>query len=157
MFWSDAYNNRYIFAVNTGEYYGDKWFFFINFARDDFLPRAYLNSSITPLFIELQGIANLGQGVIYTNVYWLKSYPVLDDPALLSSSQLSRLKQAFDQISKRDIKSIFEELGLPKPNKDYSTIDARDISLDKVLRDRKELDRAVVELVKNRLVKAGSV
>ncbi len=73
------------------------------------------------------------------------------------------------------MKSIFEELGLPKPNKDYSNIRPEEVSLDKVLPDRRALDevvfevlglteeeqlavyRAVVELVKNRLAKARSV
>ncbi|MBN2544016.1 N-6 DNA methylase [bacterium] len=76
---------------------------------------------------------------------------------------------------KRKVNSIFQELGLPKPARDYSNIDPADVSLDKVLPDRRALDkivfeaiglteeeqlevyRAVVELVKNRLVKAGSV
>ena len=72
-------------------------------------------------------------------------------------------------------KSVFEEFGLPKPNSDYTNIRPEDVSLDKILPDRRELDRvvfealgltkeeqlevyrAVVSLVKNRLVKAGSV
>ncbi len=175
LFWPEAYNNRYLVGVNLGDYYGDQRLYLIRFKGNHLLLAAYLNSTITPLFIELQGIANLGQGAIYTNVYWLKSYPVLGDPSYLTPTQRERLEKTFDEMSKRDIKSIFEELGLPKPNKDYSNIDARDISLDKVLPDRRELDKvvfealgvtegeqldvykAVVELVKNRLVKAGSV
>ena len=175
LFWSDAYNNCYRVGVNTGDYWGDKRFFFITFNNIAFTPIVYLNSTITPLFIELEGIANLGQGVIYTNVYWLKAYRVLPEGTLLTSSQRERLLRAFDQMANREIKSIFEELGLPKPNWDYSNIDPNDVSLDKVLPDRRELDkivfeaiglteeeqlevyRAVVELVKNRLVKARSV
>jgi len=175
MFWSDAYNNRYVVGSNTGDYYGDKRLFFINFQHDDLLLKAYLNSTITPLFIELQGIANLGQGVIYTNVYWLKGYPVPGDLPYLSTPQREQLEAVFARMAKREIKSIFEELGLPKPDNNYSNIHLEDISLDKVLPDRRELDkvifealgltedeqlevyRAVVELVKNRLVKAGSV
>jgi len=78
-------------------------------------------------------------------------------------------------MASREIENIFEELGLPKPNRDYSNIDPKDVSLDRVLPDRRALDevvfevlglteeeqlavyRAVVELVKNRLVKARSV
>lgn len=78
-------------------------------------------------------------------------------------------------MCQREVKSIFEELGLPKPNKEYSNIRPEDVSLEKVLPDRRELYkvvfevpglteeeqlavyRAVVELVKNRLVKARSV
>jgi hypothetical protein len=81
----------------------------------------------------------------------------------------------FAPLTRWEIKSVFEELGLPKPNRDYSNILLEDVSLDKVLPDRRELDRvvfealglteeeqlevyrAVVELVKNRLTKARSV
>jgi hypothetical protein len=113
--------------------------------------------------------------VIYTNVYWLKGYPALRDLSYLSTFQQEQLQTVFARLAKRDIKSIFEELGLPKPNKDYSNIHLEDVSLNKVLPDRRELDqvvfealglteqeqievyRAVVKLVKNRLAKARSV
>lgn len=75
-------------------------------------------------------------------------------------------------MTKRKLLTIFEELGLPKPNRNLSNINPEDVSLDKVMPDRRELDRvifealdlkeeeqlevykAVVELVKARLVKA---
>ena len=80
-----------------------------------------------------------------------------------------------DSRDKKAGVSFFKELGLPKPKRDYSNIHPEDVSLDKVLPDRRALDevvfevlglteeeqlavyRAVVELVKNRLVKARSV
>lgn len=133
-----------------------------------------LNSTYLAMFIELTGRANLGEGALDFKVYEAAQLPVVDS-SLLTPTQRERLERAFDEMSKREIKSIFEELGLPKPNRDYSNIYPEDISLDKVLPDRKELDRvvfealglteegqlevyrAVVELVKNRLVKARSV
>ena len=78
-------------------------------------------------------------------------------------------------LKDRPVKSVFEEFGLPKPNKDFSNIKLEDVSLDKVLPDRRKLDeiifdilgltkeerlevyRAVVEMVTNRLKKAKSV
>ncbi|MCX7925039.1 MAG: hypothetical protein N2554_04425 [Fimbriimonadales bacterium] len=99
----------------------------------------------------------------------------LPNPAALTTAQRERLLAAFEQMAGREVKSIFEELGLPKPNKDYSNIRPEDVSLEKVLPDRRALDqvvfevlglseaeqlevyRAVVELVKSRLVKAQSV
>ncbi len=181
LFWSDAYNNRYIIAQNTGNYYGDKRFFFIYSSADYLLQAIYLNSTITPLFIELQGIANLGQGVIYTNVYWLKDYKVMANFDLTEINK--NLLSIFNQISSREIKSVFEELGFSlchkrgctHPEHPYELVNPSGISLDKVMPDRRELDRvvfealglteeeqievyrAVVELVKNRLVKARSV
>lgn len=104
----------------------------------------------------------------------LEKLPV-PDPRLLTSDQKQQVLRAFGQMKQREVKSVFEELGLPRPNKDYSNIRPEGVSLDKVLPDRRELDkvifeaiglteaeqlevyRAVVELVKNRLVKARSV
>jgi len=175
MLWSDAYNNRYAVFVNTGDFYGDKRFFLINTEKEDLMLSLFLNSTITPLFIELQGIINLGQGVIYTNVYWLKRYSVLSDVTRSIPLQKKEVIITFKDLARREIKSIFEELGLPRPNKNYSNIDPSDVSFDNVMPDRRELDkiifealgltkdeqlevyRAVVELVKNRLVKARSV
>ncbi|MCS7272610.1 MAG: BREX-1 system adenine-specific DNA-methyltransferase PglX [Fimbriimonadales bacterium] len=100
---------------------------------------------------------------------------LIPNPAALTASQRERLLAAFEQLAGREVKSIFEELGLPKPNRDYSNIRPEEVSLEKVLPDRRALDsvvfevlglseaeqlevyRAVVELVKNRLVKAQSV
>jgi hypothetical protein len=101
-------------------------------------------------------------------------FPVLD-PSTFSLFQQKRLLNAFEQVAIRETRSVFEELGLPKPNRDYSNIHPNDVSLDKVLPDRRALDevvfealglteeeqlevyRAVVELVKMRLSKAQSV
>ena len=107
-------------------------------------------------------------------VYEVKGQ-LLPSPSSLALSQSRRLEEAFEEFSTRKVRSIFEELGLPKPNRDYSNIHPEDVLLDKVLPDRRALDevvfealglteeeqlavyRAVVELVKNRLVKARSV
>jgi len=135
---------------------------------------ALLNSTVEALFASLLGRVALGEGVLQYAVYEMGRLIILE-ASILTSSQRDRLAKAFDKVAKREIKSIFEELGLPKPNRDYSNINLGDVSLDKVLRDRRQLDkvvfealelteneqlevyRAVVELVKNRLVKAGSV
>jgi hypothetical protein len=100
--------------------------------------------------------------------------PISKTHELQPEEKMGILKSG-QKMQLREFQTIFEELGLPKPNKDYSNINARDISLGKVLPDRRELDKivfealglteeeqlevykAVVELVKNRLVKAGSV
>jgi len=133
-----------------------------------------LNSFVFFLCKELYGRVNLGQGALDTAVYEANAIPLLDI-SFIDAPGRDQLEKAFEDMAKRQIRSVFEELGLPKPHKDYSNIDAIDISLDKVLPDRRELDkivfeaiglteleqlevyRAVVELVKNRLVKAGSV
>ncbi len=135
---------------------------------------AILNSTLTVLVADVLGRKTYGIGVMYLYGPEVNGLLLLD-PAHLTLSHQERLLQAFDQMCRRDIHGIFEELGLPKPNRDYSNINPNDVSLDKVLPDRRALDqvvfealgltekeqlevyRAVVELVKNRLAKARSV
>ena len=133
-----------------------------------------LNSTYLAIFIELTGRANLGEGVLDFKVYESAELPVLD-VMTLTIPQCMALADVFQKLSTRPIKSIFEELGLPKPNRDFSNINPKDISLNKILPDRRALDKivfsaiglteeeqlevyqAVAELVKNRLSKARSV
>ncbi|AEH25196.1 hypothetical protein [Pyrococcus yayanosii] len=76
-----------------------------------------------------------------------------------------QLQQIFEKLKDYEIKSIFEELGLPKPNRDLSNINPDDVSLDKVIfevlglteEEQLEVYKVVVELVKQRLAKAKTV
>ena len=136
---------------------------------------ATLNSTAWGLLIEVLGRRGLGGGAVRVLVEDLR----FQFPALLLSAftlaQRERILTIFEEMAQREMHSIFGEVGLPKPNRDLSNIDPSDVSLDKVLADRRALDevvfevlglteaeqlevyRAVVELVKNRFVKAGSV
>jgi len=133
-----------------------------------------LNSSYVPIFQELLGRANFGEGILWIAVYEPLQLYILD-PSCLTFQQTQQLLHAFKQMATREIKSIFEELGLPKPNKDLSNINPDNLSLDNVMPDRRALDKvifealglteeeqlevykAVVELVKQRLAKARSI
>ncbi len=124
---------------------------------------------------ELGGRTALGGGVYQDmRVYEIVEI-IIPNPAAFTDEQRERLLNAFEQMASREVKSIFEELGLPKPSRDYSNIRPEEVSLERVLPDRRALDavvfevlglseseqlevyRAVVELVKSRLVKAQSV
>ena len=161
--WPDAYNVR--FAVyETQNTWGDKRFFFITVhnKKDYDIVLAFLNSTIIPLLIEISGITNLGEGAVYTNVYWLKMLGV-PTHKIISNEIFS---STFEKLKKREILSIFEEIGA-----DSSV----EVSLDKVKPDRRELDKiimgnilglseaeqlevyqAVVDLVRARIEKARS-
>lgn len=133
-----------------------------------------LNSSFNHLIAELTGRVNLGEGALDNMTFEAAKNLVLA-PSVLTFHQCECLLRAFELMAEREVKAIFEELGLPKPNRDYSNINPEKVSLDKVFPDRRELDavifevlglteeeqlavyRAVVELVKNRLVKARSI
>ncbi|MEO0211745.1 MAG: N-6 DNA methylase [candidate division WOR-3 bacterium] len=56
-----------------------------------------------------------------------------------------RMRSALKSLFSRPIRSIFEELGLPKPDRDFSNIDPERIRLEGVMPDRLELDDAVLE------------
>lgn len=165
LIWSDAYSDRYgVYASNKT--WADKRFFYINLkCKSLFLSlHAFLNSSIIPLIIEIEGITNLGEGAVYTNVYQLKRLLV---PESVAKKSHFRLLHCMKNLSKREISSIFSELGASSPEQ---------VSLDKVKPDRRELDRiimgeilglseneqlevyrAVIDLVKSRIEKAKSV
>ncbi|MBM3239056.1 SAM-dependent DNA methyltransferase [Candidatus Poribacteria bacterium] len=165
--WSDAYNDRYG-VYNTNKTWADKRFFYITLHdKTEFISiLAFLNSTIIPLMIEIDGITNLGEGAVYTNVYWLEKLFI---PVGVSRIQKlrNRLKIALDNIQSRKILSVFDEIAASSPE---------EVSLDKVKPDRRELDkiimgeilgltdekqlevyRAVVDLVKSRIEKAKSV
>ncbi|AFL95265.1 hypothetical protein CL1_1062 [Thermococcus cleftensis] len=135
-------------------------------SKEDIVPLwAYFNSTLGIFMIELYGKANMGGGMLKVDPNEYRQIPVL-------MVKNNKLGQILNKMANREIKSIFEELGLPKPNRDLSNINPEDVSLDRVMPDRRELDRvifealglteeeqlevykAVVELVKARLVKA---
>ncbi len=165
LLWADASHIRFACYLTTGSEYGDKRFFFINLHNHSDIPIvvAYLNSTLIPLFIEIGGITNLGEGVVYTNVYWLKRLPV---PRNINRAK--KLESCFDALSKRPIKSIFEECGL-NPDRPFREQEPKPLpdrqQLDKIIFDvmglteeeRKEVYWSVCELVKARLDKAESL
>ncbi|WP_456444102.1 Eco57I restriction-modification methylase domain-containing protein [Thermococcus sp.] len=120
-----------------------------------------LNSTLSYFMVEILGRKNLGEGALEFLKPDIEELPVATTLDKCNVSMLDPTRR-----------TIFEELGLPKPDRDLSNINPEDVSLDRVLPDRRELDRvifealglteeeqlevykAVVELVKARLVKA---
>ncbi|MFC1932283.1 hypothetical protein ACFLXU_01465, partial [Chloroflexota bacterium] len=127
------------------------------------------------LFSELQGRVNLGEGVLDFATKDVSRLLTINLTADFADDKFKeQILGYFNKLASRNVRSIFEELGFPKPNKDFSNIDAQQVSLSKVLSDRRELDKvvfgalglteseqieiykAVIELIKNRLFKARS-
>ena len=149
MLWSDAYNVRFGCFENAGNYFGDKRFFVMKFKGENLVTRAYLNSTIIPLLIETEGITNLGEGVVYTNVYWLKTLPVLEN-----HEASDEVRQCYDRIKTRRILSIFEEIHQPDRRAlDSLIFDALNLTQG----ERDAVYEAVVNLVEARLSKAKSL
>lgn len=164
LIWPDAYNDRYG-VFNTINNFADKRFFFLYFNDKSIATfmSSFLNSTIISMQIEINGITNLGEGAIYTNVYWLQEMLVPRFDEVIAQ----KLIKIIDTLKGREIDSVFEEIGARRPE---------DVMLEKVKPDRRELDkiimgeilglteeeqlevyRAVVDLVKSRLEKAKSV
>jgi len=162
--WPDAYNDRFG-VYDTHKTWADKRFFYITLQEEENLIAAhsYLNSSIVPLLIEIDGITNLGQGAVYTNVYWLERLRV---PCLKDKELKGRIASALEELKSRGALPISQELGANS---------LTEVSLSKVKPDRRELDKivmgeilgltdeeqlevykAVVDLVKSRIEKAKS-
>jgi len=136
-----------------------------------------LNSTLSILFFEVLTRTGLGGGAARLVKIDILVYPIIN-PSLFEVS-FRRVPEFFY----RPISSVFEELGLilchthscKRPEHPYEFINSEDVTFDKVMPDRRELDkfvfealglteeeqlevyRAVVELVKNRLVKAKSM
>ena len=134
---------------------------------DTILLGAFLNSTVSRLIVEhtcrqltgAQAIADIDVVVV--------EHLGIPNPLELSKKIRAKLENSFRELSKTSCDSIFEEIGANSPE---------EVFLDKVKTDRRELDeivmgeilglseeeqlevyRAVVDLVRSRLEKAGSV
>ena len=148
-------NDRHPFWKNE-EVLADARLYTINSDKGDLSNS--LNTTLTPLFIELYGRGNLGQGALDFKVY---------ETEMIQTTKPEVLPDEFI-MEEREIKSIFEEIGLernkpireqePSPLPDRKELD--DIVFDALglsEGERKEVYWSVAELVKARLDKAESV
>ncbi|MCK4766265.1 MAG: hypothetical protein KAW12_28985 [Candidatus Aminicenantes bacterium] len=126
---------------------------------------ACLNSTLTVLYLEFQRAA-MGQGAIEATVDEVKQIFFIN-PLVVKTNTRERMSNLLAKLGQREMGSVFEEIGAETP---------ADVSLKKIKPDRRELDkivmgeilglneeeqleiyRAVIDLVKSRTQKAGSV
>jgi hypothetical protein len=167
--------NRFLTLINYDKVYGQKFYKIIlkpNFKKYKENLGLFLNSSIQFLQNEVMMLSPWGLGALSVNSDDLRTQLVLCN--MSSNKDL--------KILTLPIKSIFEELGFPKctqkncthPEHPYEYVKPEEVSFDRIMPDRRELDkivfeaiglteeeqlevyRAVLELVKNRLLKAKS-
>ena len=118
-----------------------------------------LNSTLTPIFIELFGRASLGEGALKIQVGEIRKIIIMN-PEIIS--------KIISLDSRREIGSIFEEVGIdpskpireqePHPLPDRAELDSiifDELGLTK--EERKEVYWSVCELVKQRIDKARSL
>ncbi|WP_414838307.1 Eco57I restriction-modification methylase domain-containing protein [Candidatus Nanosalina sp. VS9-1] len=161
-------NQRYIFWHSEEAKISDRRLHMANLTTDKISSKkivAVLNSTITPLMIELIGRSNLGQGAL--DFATTDANDILfPDPEMIDSIDLQ--EDTIEDFFNREIKGIFEEVGLErgKPIReqepeikddrkkvDDAVFDALGLSEG----ERKEVYWSVAELVKARLDKAESV
>jgi type I restriction-modification system DNA methylase subunit len=167
-FWMMTIRDRFVSWLNIGSIYADARLYDI-YKKEQSLIRqliAYLNSTLNILVVELSSRSyGGGGGPIDVKVYEVMQLPILNFSGL--PAYHSKVADILEKMSKRDIGSVFEEIGADSTEK---------VSLDKVKPDRRELDkiimgeilglteqqqlevyRAVIDLVKSRIEKAESV
>jgi len=163
------------FLVENRNIFIDQTFYYWE-CEDPEIWSIYLNSSFFIMFLEISTSTGLGEGLLRPTTFEIENI-VLPQPEAI---ELHYLKT--NRFLTRPIKSIFEELGFPKcdqrnckhPEHPYEYVKPEEVSFDRIMPDRRELDkivfetlglteeeqlevyRAVLELVKNRLLKAKS-
>lgn len=124
-----------------------------------------LNSTLISFFIELLGRYGLGEGVLQYAVYE-EAQVITIDPSVIQGKTRIKLLNTLESLQKRKGVSIFKELGAEN---------SKDVALDKIKPDRRELDKivmgeilglsddeqlevyqAIIDLVKSRIEKAKS-
>jgi len=136
-----------------------------------------LNSTLSAFVFEILTRTSLGGGAGRLVKLDIKNFPILN-PVYCDIKKFRNLKSFIN----REILSIFEELGFQKctqkncnhPEHPYEYVKPAEVSFDRIMPDRRELDkivfetigltekeqlevyRTVLELVKNRLLKAKS-
>ncbi|MEM3872578.1 MAG: N-6 DNA methylase, partial [Nitrososphaeria archaeon] len=155
------------FPLKQSTMFSDHTFYFICLKDSSFakIVSALLNSSLYNLIVELYGRTVMGQGVLINYGPEMRPIPIINLSKLFEFQQ--KLEKVFNTLSKRDVASVFEEIGANS---------SEEVSLNKVKVDRRELDkiimgeilglteeeqlevyRAVVDLVKSRIERAESV
>jgi hypothetical protein len=119
-----------------------------------------LNSSLTAFMTELGGRTALGDGALKVQVVEMSRLNIFD-PALIP---VNRIDDIIDDLSNRDIKSIFDELQVDPAAGDFTQANPLPDrkALDDIIfdalgfneKDKKELYAGLLELTANRLKKA---
>ena len=156
--------NRHFVIINSAKAYCDQQLYEISFTINTVVPfRGYLcNTTLTGIFFELEGRRNFGEGILWLASYEIKNIRVLRD--------VQEYYQPDQRILRRPVEDIFTECGIdpqsqvpiaeqePNPLPDRKALD--DIvfdALELTEEERKEVYRAVCQLVWERISKARSV
>jgi len=166
VFIKDIHSRFVVFFNPNGFYLKDRFYGIFPKKQEDIIPLlCYLNSTLAVLFLELIGRTSLGLGALDIHVAEISQLPCVDVKVLLNKTH--KLTEIFESLSRREIKTIFEEIGAEfsdevSPNNicgDRRGLDR--IIMGEVLglteEEQLEVYRAVVDLVRSRIERARSV
>ncbi|MEM1542631.1 MAG: hypothetical protein QXV82_08370, partial [Ignisphaera sp.] len=167
-FWMMTIRDRFLAWLNPGSTFVDARLYDIYVHNSTLVNPlfAFLNSTLNILFVELSTRSyGGGGGPIDVKVYEVMQL-LVPDLYKVKEDILNELSTSFTEMLKRDIETIFGEIGSNAPE---------NISLNKVKRDRRKLDeiimgkilgltideqlqvyKSVIDLVKSRIEKAKS-
>jgi len=160
------FNEIFNYPINPNNFLTDHTFYYIHLTKNK--DKIYhigisLNNVVAWIFTEIYGRQNMGEGVLTTYGPEMRPLPVIDPNYVRCN-----ISKIINGIFKREIKSIFEELGFnpskpireqePNPLPDRAELDNIIFNaLGLTEEERKEVYWAVAELVKQRLEKAKSL
>lgn len=171
LLWPCRQNNKHFVVYNESQIVSHR-FYRLNPRKknnDWKFYAAILNSTWVALLPDILRPAALGQGVLDISGLTLKSV-LIPKKDLFSSQQMEEIKSIFEQIMNRQIRTLYEECGIdpksdipiaeqePKPLPDRAALDKIVFDALGLTEDeRKQVYRAVCQLVWNRLSKAKSL
>lgn len=159
-----SFNDRFVCYLNPNRYLSLRFYRFHMLDGVDKMEMAgFLNSTLFWLYFESFGNRNQGQGVL--DVY-MDDLLNMDIPLVLNQE----VAVAFQELGRREVKSIFLECGIdpglsipiseqePNPLLDRAALDKVVFdALQLTDKERKDVYRAVCELVYDRLTRARSL
>jgi len=151
IFWSKAYDTRHLQRYSDKPLLADCRMYSVSEFenKDAKVLAALLNCSVSAIILEMVGRVSLGEGALDVMVEDAKEYMVVSNPDLVTQKSRIAILQAFDELSKRRVKPIFEEVKMRDRQKlDKLILQALGLDPDKYL---KRIYDGLTELVKERI------
>jgi hypothetical protein len=185
--WQVNIRENFIIPFKPKNIESDKMFYLVGSKSKnpiyDLIIGLYLNSTLSRFFLEINGLVMMGDSTLA--IYMVRDLQeslIVNPEIFIENGLQSKFELIIESFAKREILDYFEELGFQKctqrncnhPEHPYEYVKPEEVSFDRIMPDRRELDkiifevlglteeeqlevyRAVLELVKNRLLKAKS-
>ncbi|MDP2932070.1 MAG: hypothetical protein Q8O05_06215, partial [Chloroflexota bacterium] len=155
LLWTKSYDTRFVQRFSATPVLADQRVYLVHpLAKHDYkVLAAILNTSLCSLSIELIGRLNLGEGALDTTVEEAQDYTMIPAYSLFSQEIKGCITAAFDKLSHRPVKPIFEEVKMKDRQKlDRLVLEAMGLDPAKYL---KPIYDGLTELMRERIELAG--